>query len=49
MDIFAIESSTMDILDAKYEKADLDASYLNLFSHLLTKQKVDRFSQLSKG
>jgi hypothetical protein len=49
VDIFAIESSAMDILDAKYEKADLDASYLNLFSHLLTKQKVGRFFQLSRG
>jgi Reverse transcriptase (RNA-dependent DNA polymerase) len=47
IDIFAIASSTMKILDAKYERANLDA-YLNLLSHLDSKQKFDLKSLLLK-
>jgi hypothetical protein len=40
LDVFAIASSTMKILDAKYEKANLDA-FLELLSHLDSKQKIN--------
>ena len=46
-DVFAIASSTMKILDAKYEKANLDA-FLDLSSHLDSKQKIDLKSLLLK-
>jgi hypothetical protein len=38
IDVFAIGLSTMKILDAKYEKADLDA-YFKFINHLDNKQK----------
>ena len=47
VDIFAIASSTMKILDTKYEKANLDA-YLNLFSHLEASPKIYLKSLLQK-
>jgi hypothetical protein len=47
IDIFAIASPTMKILDAKYEKAYLDA-YLNLSSHLDASQKSNLKSLLLK-
>jgi hypothetical protein len=42
-----IALSTMKILDAKYEKVDLDA-YFKLFNHLDNKQKISLKSLLSK-
>jgi hypothetical protein len=47
VDVFAIASSTMKILDAKYEKADLDA-YFKLVNHLDSKQKISFMSILNK-
>ena len=47
VDIFVIASSTMKILDAKYQKANLDA-YLNLSSHLDASQKSNLKSLLLK-
>jgi hypothetical protein len=47
MDVFAIALSTMKILDAKYEKVDLDA-YLKLVNHLNGKQKISLKSSLNK-
>jgi hypothetical protein len=39
IDVFAIALSTVKILDAKYEKADLDAHF-KLIYHLDSKQKL---------
>ena len=47
VDIIAIASSTMKILDAKYKKSHLDA-YQKLFFHLDTKQKGNFKSLLLK-
>jgi hypothetical protein len=47
IDVFAIASSTMKILDAKYEKADLDA-YFKLVNHLDSKKKISLKLLLSK-
>jgi hypothetical protein len=47
IDVFAIALSTMKILDAKYEKADLD-TYFKLVNHLNSKQKVSLKLLLSK-
>ena len=47
VDIFVITSLTMKILDAKYEKSNLDA-YLNLSSHLDASQKSNLKSLLLK-
>jgi hypothetical protein len=46
-DIFAISLSTMKILDAKYEKADLD-TYFKLINHLDSKPKSSLKSLLSE-
>jgi hypothetical protein len=46
IDVFAIALLTMKILDAKYEKAVLDA-YFKLVNHLDSKQKISLKSLLS--
>jgi hypothetical protein len=47
IDVFAIASSKIKILDAIYEKADLD-DYFNLGNHLDSKQKKFLKSLLRK-